>query len=130
MPADNKLSKSALPEAMLCHFSPMPQIRQNLSIRRIPLSRPRQSTLCVDTGAQCKGLKLNILESLCVMSQRFMLSLRSYPGTTSTFTDTCKRRGPTPRHLKNKYNDDSVKFSGVGGDTKTHPLWLLVIAAA
>lgn len=33
---------------------------------------------------------------------------------------TVKKNDPTPRHLRNKNNDGSVKFSGVGGETKTH----------
>ena len=52
-----------------------------------------------------------------------MNPLRSYPGTPSTFIDIWDGVEEGLRlhvTLKNKNNDDSVEFSGVGGETKTH----------
>lgn len=74
---------------------------------------------------QCKDLQLNIVETLDAMSQRIMHSLRSYPGTPSTFIDTWDSVEEGIRlhvTLKNKNNDDSVEFSGVGGDSKAQRL--------
>lgn len=105
----------------------MLQIQQNLSVRRIPRTPGPDSLLtapvCADTGAQCKDLLLNISEILDAKSQRIMYSLRSNPGTPSTFTDiwdSVEERVRLHVTLKNKNNDDSAEFSGVGGETKTH----------
>lgn len=105
----------------------MLQIQQNLSVRRIPRSPGPDSLLtapvCADAGAQCKDLQLNILETLDTMSLRIMHPLRSYPGTPSTFIDTGDSVEEGVRlhvTLKIKITTDSVEFSGVGGETKTH----------
>lgn len=114
----------------------MLQIQQNLSVRRIPRTPGPDSLLstpvCADTGAQCKDLQLNILEILEAESQRIMHSLRSYPGTPSTFIDTWDSVEEGDRlhvTLKNKNNDDSVEFSGVGGETQIHLLRYRLLAA-
>lgn len=106
---------------------PVLQLQQNLSVRWIPRTPGPDSLLsapvCADAGAQCEDLQLNILETLDAKSQRFIDALRSYPGTPSTFIDTWDRVEEGVRlhvTLKNKNNDDSVEFSGVGGETKTH----------
>ncbi len=91
MATDKKLDKICT--ASLTFVSlPMLQIQQNLSFRRIPRTPGPDGLLSApvraDSGAQCKDLQLNILEILEAVSQRIMHSLRSYPGTPSTFIDT------------------------------------------
>lgn len=106
----------------------MLQIQQNLSAGFLGLQAPTvplSAPLCADSGAQCEDfrLQLNILEILDAASQTLMCPLRSYPVTPSLFLLTHEavwKKGSTPRHLKNKNNDDSVEFSGVGGETNTH----------
>lgn len=54
-----------------------------------------------------------------------VISLRSYPGTLSTFIHTwasVDEEEELRLHvtLENKNNDDSAEFSGVGGETRIH----------